>query len=40
MTPLERSRFAAEHANEETPGSLGPAGSAREWIDNAVLDPD
>ena len=33
MTPLERSRFAADSANgEESPMPLGPLGSAREFI--------
>lgn len=33
MTPLERSRFAADSANTEEAQPLGPAGSARQWVD-------
>ena len=36
MTPLERSRFAAESANEEAPQRLGPLGSARRWMDQTT----
>ena len=35
MTPRERSRFAADTANEEVARPLGPLGSAREFITNA-----
>jgi len=33
MTPLERSRFAADSAISEEAQPLGPAGSARQWVD-------
>ena len=33
MTPLERSRFASEEANEDAALPLGPLGSARQMVD-------